>query len=322
MEKAVGMVRFQPAPDFERLKALMQEEPREIIAQAKHFLYHSMPDHLIQAKTYNLMCYTAVSLLKRSTMEALFHGHEAVRLARDIDGLEAKALLFDSLVNLGAAAERVGEFGRAVESYREALELPLDLLERRHYEELVITNMGRALAFQGSHAEALEAFDRASAIAARRSDPYADEPLHTLRAACYVQAGNLAKAEEHLTLAARLMNNETRYELAAKCRHLTELAVLRMLQGVAAEAAEYARGALEIAAELDDPPCRVKAKLVKAWELKGSRRVQQSTALAGEATAEAFSYGYAPLIQTVAWLLGHLYRIPHGGVGSAYRGDC
>lgn len=307
MEKAVGVVRFRPAPDFDRLRAIMHEEPREVIAQGKHFLNHAAPDKLTQARTYNLLCYTSACILKRSAVEAAYHGHEAVELARQVEGVEGKAVLFDSLVNFGSASERIGEYDRSVEAYREALAMPLDWLDRRQYEEAVVTYLGRALSYKGDYGGAIAAFDQAGALAAARQDRYAHEFLYNLRGICHMKRGDLEAAEQFIAMAATVTNDETRYELGPKGQILGSMAVLRMLQARLAEAEEYAKAALEIATAVEDPHGQVEGKLVLAYCAKASRRVHPAADLAGEASRIAFAYGYIPLIQELTWLMGHIY---------------
>lgn len=307
MEKAVGVVRFRPAPDFDRLKAIMHEDPKEVVAQGKHFLAHSHPDILTQSRTYNLLCYTSACILRRSVVEAVFHGHEAIRLARQVEGVEGKAILFDSLVNHGTACERIGEYTRAIDSYREALTMPLDWLGRRHHEEAVITYLGRALYYKGDYTDALTAFDQAGQIAAHRHDPSANEFLHNLRGLCHLKMGDPDTAEHYISLAASISNDETRYELRPKSHILGSMAVLQMLRGELAQAEEYAQATLEIAVEVEDPHGQVEGKMVLAYCAKAQRRVHAVAELSAAASRVAFEYGYVPLIQDLTWLLGYLY---------------
>lgn len=307
MEQAIGVVQFRPAPDFDRLKAVMHENPREVIPQAKHFLNHGQPDLLTQARTYNLMCYTSACVLKRSAVEAVYHGHEAVRLSQELTGIEGKRTLFDSLVNLGTAAERIGEYDRAVNAYREALGMPLDWLGRRAHEEAILTYLGRVHYYRGDHQDALTAFDQAGTLAEARNDPYANEFLHSHRGLCYMKLDDLEMAEHFLSLAASITNDETRYELQPKSHILSSMAVLQMLKDDPEEAEEYAQAALDLASEVQDPHGQVKGKLVLAYCAKSRRRVQQAVELAAAANRVAFEYGYVPLIQEMTWLMGYLY---------------
>lgn len=307
MEEAVGVVQFRPAPDFDRLLAVMQENPREVIAQGKHFLNHARLDLLTQAKAYNLLCYTAACVLKRSVVEAVYHGHEAVRLARDLEGLEGKRILFDSLVNLGTAAERIGEYDRAVSSYQEALEMPLEWVGRGHHEEAVLTYLGRVLYYRGDYREALATFDQAASKAAERQDPFANEYLHSQRGRCYLKVENLEKAEQFMNMAATATNAETRYELKPKGRILAGLAVLRARQGRVEEAEKYGNAALEIADEVQDPHSQVEARMALACSSRMQKRVQRAVDLCGSASRIAFEYGYVPLIQEMTWLMSYLF---------------
>jgi tetratricopeptide (TPR) repeat protein len=307
LEEAVGVVQFRPAPDFDRLLAVVQENPREVIAQGKHFLNYTRLDLLTQAKTYNLLCYTAACVLKRSAVEAVYHGHEAVRLSRELEGTEGGRMLFDSLVNLGAAAERIGEYDRAVSSYQEALEMPLEWLGRSQHEETVFTYLGRVLYYRGDYREALATFDQAAARAAERQDPYANEYLHSQRGRCYLKVENLEKAEEFMALAAAVTNAETRYELKPKGRILSGMAVLRARQGSVTEADRYGAAALEIADEVHDPHGQVEARMALACSARLQKRIQRAVELCGDASRIAFEYGYVPLIQEMTWLMGYLF---------------
>ena len=307
MDEAVGVVRFRPAPDFDRLKAIMHEDPREVIAQGKHFLTHTQLDRLTQARTYNLLCYTAACVLKRSTVEAAYHGHEAVELARSMEGIEAKAVLFDSLVNFGTASERTGEYERAVNAYREALAMPLEWIGRRHHEEAVITYLGRALYYKGDYQDALAAFDQASGLARLRQDPYAEESLHSMRGMCYLRLGDMEAAQRFTAQAASVTNDETRYELRPKGRILGNMAIVAFMRGELPQAQTYANAVLDIAREIEDPHGLVDGNIVLALCHQANRRVEQATELAAEASRVAFEYGYVPLIQDMAWLLTHLY---------------
>lgn len=312
MDEAVGAVRFRPAPDFDRLRAIMHEDPKEVIAQGKHFLTHTPLDKLTQARTYNLLCYTAACVLKRSTVEAAYHGHEAVELARSLEGVEAKALLFDSLVNFGTASERVGEYERAVNAYREAMALPLDWIDRRHHEEAVITYLGRALYYKGEYQDALTALDQASVHARLRQDPYAEEFLHSMRAMCHLRLGDLEAAQRYVGLAASVTNEETRYELRPKGRILGNMAIIACMRGDLPQAQAYANAVLEIAREIEDPHGLVDGYMVLALCHQANRRVQQATEAAAEASRVAFEYGYVPLIQDMVWLLTQLYAQRRG----------
>ena len=307
MDEAVGVVRFRPAPDFDRLRAIMHEDPKEVIAQGKHFLTHTQLDKLTQARTYNLLCYTAACVLKRSTVEAAYHGHEAVELARSLEGVEAKALLFDSLVNFGTASERIGEYERAINAYREAMAMPLDWIDRRHHEEAVITYLGRALYYKGDYQDALTAFDQASNLARLRQDPYAEEFLHGMRGMCHLRMGNPEAAHHYMAQAASVTNDETRYELRPKGRILGNMAIVAYMRGDVAQAQAYANAVLDIAREIDDPHGLVDGHMVLALCHQANRRVQQATESAAEASRVAFAYGYVPLIQDMSWLLTHLY---------------
>lgn len=308
MEKAIGVVRFRPAPDFDRLKAIMHEDPKEVIAQGKHFLSNTTNlDPMTLTRTYNLLCYTSACILKRSVVEAVFHGHEAVRMARQIPGAEGKALLFDSLVNHGTAADRIGEYDCAIEAYREALSMPMDWIDRRHHEEAVITYLGRSLYYRGDYINALGAFDQAGALAATRQDPYANEFLHNLRGLCYLKMNDLQEAERYISLAAAVTNDETRYELRPKSHILGSMAVVQVFRGELGLAENYARATLEIAMEVEDPHGQVEGNLVLAFCAKDQRRVQQALELSSTASRIAYAYGYVPLIQDLVWLLGHLY---------------
>lgn len=307
MEESVGVVQFKPAPDFERLRAVMDEDPREVIPQARHFLGHARPDLLTQARTYNLMCYTSACVLKRSCTEAVFHGHEAARLARSIPGAEAQAILFDSLVNLGTAAERIGEYDRAIAAYEEALGMPLGWIGRGAHEEAVLTYLGRTLYYRGRFREALAMLDQAGLRAADRQDPYADEPLHSLRGRCYLKVEDLEKAGHYLSLAAAITNDETRYELRPKGRILASMAILKARQYEHDEVERYATAALEIADQIEDPHGQVEARMAMAISAREQKRVGQAVELAGAASRIAFAYGYVPLIQELTWLMGYLF---------------
>jgi tetratricopeptide (TPR) repeat protein len=307
LEQAVGVVQFRPAADFDRLLAVMQENPREVIPQGKHFLNHARLDPLTQARTYNLLCYTAACVLKRSEVEAVFHGHEAARIARGIPGREGKRVLFDSLINLGSAAERIGEYDRAVEAYEEALHMPMEWLETSAHEEALLTYLGRALYYRGDYKEALAAFDQASSRAAQRQDSYANEYLHSQRGRCHMKVADFETAEHYLELAAAITNEETRYELRPKGRILAGMAILRTRQELWDEAESYAQAALDIGDSVEDPHARVEAHMCLAMCAKARKRVQQVVEHAGLASRIAFDYGYVPLIQEMTWLMGYLF---------------
>jgi len=301
------VVQFQPAPDFDRLVAVMHEDPLEVIPQGKHFLNHARLDLLTQARTYNLLCYTSACVLKRSEVEAAFHGHEAVRLARDLPGVEGRRMLFDALVNLGAAAERIGEYDRSVDAYREALQMPLDWMDRASHEEAVLTSLARALYYKGEFREALAVLDQAGARAALREDPYANEYLHSMRGRCYLKVEDLSSAEHYMSLAASITNGETRYELKPKGQILAGMAILRVRQHEYEEAERYARAALEIAGEVKDPHGVVEGHMALACCYRAQKRIQQAVEEAGAASRSAFEYGYVPLIQEMTWLMGCLF---------------
>jgi tetratricopeptide (TPR) repeat protein len=303
----VGVVQFRPAPDFDRLRAVMQEDAREVIPQAKHFLDHGHADLLAQARTYNLLCYTSACILKRSVVEAVYHGHEAVRLSRTFTGLEGQQVLFDSLVNLGSAAERIGEYARAIEAYREALAMPLEWLGRSAHEEAVLTYLGRVHYYRGDYEDALTAFDQAGQIAGERQDPFANELLHSQRGMCYLKMDELDQAEQYLSSAAEIMNDETRYELRPKGQILSKLAICQFLRGNLAEAESYAAAALALAVDVEDPHGQVESQLVLAGAARARRRIGQAVALSAAACRIAFDYGYVPLIQEMTWLLEYLY---------------
>jgi tetratricopeptide (TPR) repeat protein len=307
LEKAIGVVQFRPAPDFDRLLAVMQEDPREVIPQGKHFLNHARIDPLTQARTYNLLCYAAACVLKRSDVEAVFHGHEAVRLAREIPTIEGKRVLFEGLVNLGTAAERIGEYDRAVAAYEEALHMPLEWLGVCSLEEAVLTCLGRVLYYKGDYKEALAALDQAAARAAERQDPYANEYLHSQRGRCYLKIEDLETAEHYMEQAASITNDETRYELRPKGQILAGMALLRARQGLWDEAESYGQAALEIGIDVQDPHARVEAHMVLACCARAKKRVQRAVEHAGQASQIAFEYAYVPLIQEMTWLLGTLF---------------
>lgn len=309
MREAVGVVQFRPAPDLDRLLAVLQEDPREVIPQAKHFLNHGRPDLLTQARTYNLLCYVSACVLKRSVVEAVFHGHEAVRLAREVPGQEGQRVLFEGLVNLGTASERIGEYDRSVSAYQDALDMPLQWLGCSNHEEAVLTYLGRALYYRGHYKEALAAFDQAGLLGADRQDPYVNEYLHSLRARVYIKIEDLKRAEEYMALAASITNDETRYELRPKGQILAALSILKARHGDCAEAEGYAQAAMEIGQSLNDPHCQVEAGMVLAYCARSRKRVQQAVELAGSASRTAFEYGYVPLIQEMSWLMGYLF--PH-----------
>lgn len=307
LERAVGVVQFRPAPDFDRLRAVMQEDAREVIPQAKHFLDHGRPDILTQARTYNLLCYTSACILKRSVVEAVFHGYEAVRLSRILTGLEGEQILFDSLVNLGSASERIGEYARAVEAYEEALAMPLEQLGRRAHKEAVLTYLGRVHFYRGDYEAALTVFDQAEGIAAERNDPYVNEFLHSQRGMCFLKMGDLDQAEEYLLAAAEITNDQTRYELRPKAQILSKLAICMFMRNELTEAESYAEAALALAVDVADPHGQVESQLVLAATARAHRRIGQAVALSAAASRIAFEYGYVPLIQEMTWLLEYLY---------------
>jgi|GEM_PF-5192135 len=312
MEKAIGVVRFRPAPDYDRLRAVMQEDPREVVPQGKHFLSHAPVDPMTQALTYNLMCYTAACVLRRSEVEAVFHGHEAVRLCREVPGADGKRLLFDSLVNLGTAAERIGEYRRAIEAYREAVALPLAWLGRAPQEEAVLTYLARASYFKGDYDEALTFLDQAEVLAVQRQDPFSGETLHSLRGRCHLRIGDYETAEAYLSRAAAITNDESRYELRPKGRILSSLGILKACRHEFDTAEEYAQAALEIGRDVEDPHARAEGQMVLALVARNRRRVQEAVGLSANASRIAFDYGYVPLIQEVVWLMGHLFPEARG----------
>lgn len=333
MDQIIGVVRLQPSPDLDRLLAVMEEDPREVIPQARHFLEHGRPDPAAQARAHSLICYTAACVLRQSTLRAVAHGREAVRLARLQTGLEAEQLLFDSLINLGAAAERIGEYREAVTAYREALGMPVSRIGRSQQVEAVLGYLAQAYYYGGQQEEALEALARASVMARARLDPYASELLHCQRGACYLKTGELERAEESLNRAAAATNSTCRYDLKPKGQIMAKLAVLHMLTGDSIQSERYAQAAQELGDGVGEPLARVEARMVLARWARERGDVGLAVRLSGEAACIAHEYGYVPLLQEMAWLLQRLYPaeglsrpsqtgVAEGGVPGAHWRDC
>ena len=308
MEQAVGAMQLSPAPGFDRFQALVYGDPAAAIPRGKRLLSQPGLDFLTQARTFNLLCYAAASLLRRSSVEAAYHGHEAVRLARAVGGHQGQQLLFDSLVNLGIASERIGEYEAAIRHFREALTMPLDWLERRQREEAVLTHLGRAHYYNGEYEEALTAFDQAGTVAARYEvKTCANELLHSFRGMCYLRMDDLDTAECYVTLAARAAAYEGFDEVRTRCQIFGHMAICRMIARDWEEAEEYARLAMDSAAEVADPYGEVIGRLVLANCVRRARRVQEAVELSSAASRLAFEHGYVPLIQEKVWLMGYLY---------------
>lgn len=308
MEQAVGAMQLRPAPGFDLFEAMVHHDPAAAIPRGKRILSQPRLDSLTQARTFNLLCYASACLLRRTCVEAAFHGHEAVRLAREIGGYCGQQILFDSQVNLGLALERIGEYSAAINHFREALTMPLDWLERRHREDSVLTHLGQAHYYNGEYEEALTAFDQAGAVTAKHEEKKcSNEMLHSFRGMCYLRMDDLDTAECYVTLAARAAAYEGFDEVRARSQIFSHMAICRMIARDWEEAEEYARLALDSSAEVGEPYGEVIGRLVLANCARRARRVQEAVELSAAASRIAFDYGYIPLLQEKVWLMGYLY---------------
>jgi tetratricopeptide (TPR) repeat protein len=308
VEKVITVLPTCPGADIDRLFTAVNQHPSEVIAQGKQLLDRGRLDVQTQARLYNLLCHTSANLMRRSEVEAAFHGHEAVRFARRIYGREGRILQFDSLVNLGLASERIGEYDRAMDAFREALSMPLDWLGYREKEEEVLIHLGQTLYYRGDWEDAVVTFDQAATLAMGRGDHFVPNLLSSMRGLCYIKLEDLDEAEAYLDESTDAFGRET-VPLRPKANMLANLALLNLFKGEEELTESYAQEALDLAVQVADPHAQVIGRLALAHCARSKRRVNQVRELSQAAARLVFDYGYVPLIQEFTWLMGLLY--PH-----------
>lgn len=309
MKEWVGLARLCAVPGFDHLRAVAAENPRELIPQAKQFLACRRPDPGTEARVYHLMCHVSAGVLRRSTVEAVFHGHEAVRLARQREGPEGQALLFDSLMALGAAALRVGEYGRAIGALREALGLPLEWIGRKGRERAALTLLGDAYYYRTDRAEALAAYDQAALLAGEAGDLPAEVHLHLRRAQVMLKEDDAEEAGLYLELAAEAASEQAPDRLVPKGLILAWMAVQQAQSRDWQAAEELARGAAEIGQATGEAEIACLTAMALALVSQARRRVEEALQRARGAMDTAFAHGHVPLLQEVIWLMNCMERL-------------
>jgi hypothetical protein len=302
MEKGAGAVQVEPNPAVVALEALAKEDPVVALAEGEALLAQTGLDLVSQAFTYLFLCRLATCVLRRASVETVFWGHEAVRLAKQLPDLEGCRLLFDARVALGRAAILTGDWVRAADALQDALDMPLDWLDRQAIEWEVMSDLARAQYGRSEYMNALSIVDGAATLLPLFAVGRAQ--LGLWRARCLIRMGDAGDAQQTL---ASFTATEWRLPPRLAAEHGALRAIVAALLDEWPQAEREAEAALAMAERIEERPAEALACLVLAWCANVGRRFHRATDLAARGNQVAFAVGAVPLLQEVAWLMGQIY---------------
>lgn len=277
-------------------------DPESALVRAEELVGAPGVDTLSQARLYLLMAHISVQSLRKTAVEAVFWGHEAVRLAESIPDLEGCRLLFDGRVALGRAAIQIGDWARASDALQDALDMELAWIGREAAEWEVMLDLARAQYGRGEYMNALSIVDGAATFLPLVCPGRVQ--LALWRARCLLKVRDVDEAAESLT---RFTGPEWRLPPRIEAELGALVAMLAAVRGDQAQAIATAEGALRLAERLGDHATQARLRLVQALLSAGERQFHRAAKLAGIAMRLGFTDGSVLLMQELAWLLGQLY---------------
>jgi tetratricopeptide (TPR) repeat protein len=234
----------------------------------------------IRARTHNLVCWTFIEGLKRPSPEAVLHGEEAVRLARDEhDG----PLVTQFLFNLAAAYLQTGDYASARAAYDEILALlAKDSSLLPHGVILALTGLAAISRTFGRLQESLAHLDQAQAACSDPESIFLLPDLYRRKAQIHCSLGQIDLAveafgainEEHVVNSPRGLWWKT-HLLYTKAR-------IALAKGELAQARQIANNCVALAKELGDLPvlAEANATLSLVDQAEGRREAHKRARLA------------------------------------------
>lgn len=277
-------------------------DPESAIVQAEELAGAPGIDTVSQARLYLLMAHVTVHSLRKTSVEAVFWGHEAVRLAAAIPDLEGCRLLFDARVALGRAAILIGDWARAAEALQDALDMDLAWIGREAAEWEVMLDLARAQYGRGEYMNALSIVDGAATFLPLICPGRVQ--LALWRARCLLKVRDAVEAADSLE---RFREPHWKLPPRIQAELGALVAILAANRGDYTMAETEAEGALSLAERLGDSTTQAQARLVLALTAAHGRQFHRATKLAALAMRLGFTTGSVLLMQELTWLMALLY---------------
>lgn len=287
------------------IEELALVDPAAAIVQAEELVGAPGLDLVSQVRLYLLLTHVSVSGLRRTSVEAVYWGHEAVRLASLIPDLEGCRLLFDARLALGRAAIQIGDWDRASGALQDALDMDFAWLGREAVEWEVMLDLGRAQYGRGEYMNALSIVDGAATLLPLVCPGRVE--LGLWRARCLLKVRDVDEAAESLE---RFYGSEWRLppRMTAELNALS--AMLAALRGAHDQAESKAAEAHRLALRLGDRGPQAQALLVLALTAAHKKQFHRAAELAASGIRLGFEVGMVLLLQELSWLMGQLYPQP------------
>lgn len=277
-------------------------DPQSALVQAEELVGAPGLDEVSQVRLYHLMAHLSVNVMRQTSVEAVFWGHEAVRLAASMPDLEGCRLLFDARVALGRAAIQIGDWVRASEALQDALDMELAWLGREAVEWEVMMDLARAQYGRGEYMNALSIVDGAASLLPLICPGRAQ--LGLWRARCLLKVRDVDEAAESLE---RFQGAEWHLSPRIRAELGALVAMLAAVRGDHERAVAEAEGALRLAKRLNDRSVQAQTKFVLALAAAGARQFHRATELAAGAVRLGFMAGSVLLMQELSFMMGQLY---------------
>lgn len=277
-------------------------DPQAALVQAEELVGAPGIDEGSQTRLYLLMAHVSVNVLRQTSVESVFWGHEAVRLASSMPDLEGCRLLFDARVALGRAAIQIGDWARASEALQDALDMELSWLGREAVEWEVMMDLARAQYGRGEYMNALSIVDGAASLLPLVCSGRVQ--LGLWRARCLLKVRDVDEAAESLM---RFQGPEWRLQPRVRAELGALIAMLAAVRGDHTLAVAEADEAYRLAKRLGDRATQAQAKFVLALSAAGARQFHRATELAASAIRLGFTAGSVLLMQELAFMMSQLY---------------
>jgi hypothetical protein len=280
-------------------------DPEAAIVQAEELVGAPGLDLVSQVRLYLLLAHVSVSGLRRTSVEAVYWGHEAVRLASTIPDLEGCRLLFDARVALGRAAIQTGDWARAAGALQDGLDMEVAWLGREAIEWEVMLDLARAQYGRGEYMNALSIVDGAATLLPLICTGRAQLGLWRARSLLKVRdVDEAAQSLERFSGPEWCLPPRVKAELGA----LT--AMLAAVRGATDQAEREAETAHRVALRLGDRGLQAQALLVLALTAAHNKQFHRAAELAAAGIRLGFESGTVLLLQELAWMMGQLYPQP------------
>lgn len=277
-------------------------DPQSALVQAEELVGAPGLDEASQVRLYLLMAHLSVEVLRQTSVESVFWGHEAVRLASAMPDLEGCRLLFDARVTLGRAAIQIGDWARASGALQDALDMELAWLGREAVEWEVMLDLARAQYGRGEYMNALSIVDGAASLLPLICPGRVQ--LGLWRARCLLKVRDVDEAAESLE---RFQGAEWQLPPRIRAELGALMAILAAVRGDHAASVAEAETALRLAERLGDRATQAQARFVLALAAAGARQFHRATELAAAAVKSGFMAGSVLLMQDLAFLMSQLY---------------